>query len=196
MTGPWIAAYAGLWLVVVAVAALTLGVLRRIGAVLEAAEQALASTPAAGPGGLEPGAHVPDFRAQRLDGGTFSEEDLPDGGAVIVFLSSDCPPCRSLAREIARRPPAELPFFLVVESEEEAAELGLDLADRVLVQPSRELSVAFRTSATPHAFVVDRDGVILANKTPNTVEGLRKLARPILRGGDAAEKDTEAVVSV
>jgi len=74
-----------------------------------------------------------------------------------------------------------------VSGEEEAQSLGLSALPDVLIQPENELSIAFRTSTTPHAFAVGIDGTIIATSTPNSLDQLQELIRPPLEeGGEVA----------
>ncbi len=88
-----------------------------------------------------------------------------------------------------------IPSYVVVTSHSEVHSLGLEEVENVLVQRERELSIAFMTSTTPHAFAIDRSGMIVANSTPNTLSQLQELAQPaVTRGGDASRKQRTEVV--
>ncbi|MBA3736833.1 MAG: redoxin domain-containing protein [Actinobacteria bacterium] len=197
MSVPWITAFGVLSVCVLLIAVLLLGTLRRISGVLEQAEARLRDAPhGPGPGGLEPGTALPAFRARRFDGGWTTDEDLRGSPALVVFASSTCPACSGLIQGL-RRNGAELSIrsYVVVNSDEEVHALRLENVQNVLIQPDGELSIAFRTSTTPHAFAINRSGVIAAVSTPNNLSQLQELVpRAITRGGAASRQQQAEVV--
>ncbi|MBA3736106.1 MAG: hypothetical protein H0W90_13080 [Actinobacteria bacterium] len=197
MSVPWIVAFATLAACVVVTALIVLGTLRRISGVLEQAEARLAEMPPTlGPGGLEPGSLLPGFAAQRFAGGFLTDEDLRGSPALLIFVSSSCPACAGLIRDLRRTGAGiSIPHYLVTRDKEEVYSLGLETFGNVLMQPEYELSIAFRTSTTPHAFAIDRSGTIVAAETPNRLDQLRELVRPALgRGGDALDEKLRDVL--
>ena len=101
-----------------------------------------------------------------------------------------------LARDLRRKADAfPLPLYVAVNNEQDVGCLRLESLRDLLVQPANELSIAFRTSTTPHAFAIDRSGIVVATDTPNTFDHLLALVRPALReGGDALRRTPEEVV--
>lgn len=189
MSLPWIIAFALLTLCVLVTAALVLGTLRRISGVLEQAEVRLRDVTlmgGSGPAGLEPGASLPTFRAETLDRDLVTDADLRGAPAVLLFLSSDCPPCRALAHELRRRSDVGIHLYVVLGRIDEARELRLTGLENILLQGDGQLSQAFKTRATPHAFVFDAAGALVAAGTPNTYDHLRNLTRGVLEGGGDA----------
>lgn len=189
MSTPWIAAFVLLALVVALVAFLVVGMLRRIALVLEQAESRLRQLPSDfGPGGLAVGAPIADFVAETEAGIPFTASDLRGGPALVVFLSSGCAPCLTLARDLERADAERLGarLFAVLHDPSERLELGLSSAVRVLYQRDGAISQAFETSATPHTFVLDSAGRVVATGTPNSFEGLKRLVTDA-QGGDPNE---------
>lgn len=191
MSAPWIVAFGALAICVIATSLVLLGTLRRISGVLEQAEARLRDIPPRpGPGGLEPGTPLPEFRARRFSAGWVTDADLRGSPALVLFVSSTCPACSGLLRDIRRNgTDLSAPCYLVVDSEQEVRSLGLEEVENVLIQPENELSIAFRTSTTPHAFAIDRRGLVVGANTPNRLRHLQDAIRPALdRGGDAARQ--------
>jgi AhpC/TSA family len=187
----WIVAFGVLATCVLLTSVVLLGTLRRINGVLEQAEARLADMPATrGPGGLEPGSLLPAFAVQRFRGGVVTDGDLRGSPAVLLFLSSSCPACSALIRDLKRDAAGiPVPVYIVAKDERDVNSLGLEELANVLIQPNHELAIAFRTSTTPHAFAIDRTGTIIAADTPNRLGQLRELVRPVLReGGDAKDE--------
>jgi hypothetical protein len=194
---PWIVAFGFLSACVTLVALVLLGTLRRISAVLEQAEARLREMQtSAGPGGLESGSRLPVFRVQRFAGGWVSDDDLRGSAFLVVFVSSSCPACSELVRGIRRSGgDFALPTYIVVSSPEEVHLLGLDETRNVLIQADGDLSRAFRTTTTPHAFAFDSTGIVAAASTPNTLRQLEELVQNALRpeGGDSGHKLMDVV---
>ncbi len=188
MSTPWIVAFVALASCLFLLALIFLGTLRRIVGVLEQAEARLVNAPLSpGPGGLEPGTQLPPFQVRRLEGGWLGDDDVRGAPAAFVFLSSSCPACTGLVRDLRRGARLPLTVYVIVSGEEEAQSLGLSALPDVLIQPENELSIAFRTSTTPHAFAVGIDGTIIATSTPNSLDQLQELIRPPLEeGGEVA----------
>ena len=198
MSVPWIVVFGVLSGCVLLIAVVVLGTLRRISGVLEQAEAQLQNAPPGpGPGGLEPGTTAPAFKVRGFSGGWITDEELRGSAALIVFVSSTCPACSGLIRDLRRkRTELTIPFYVVVNSIEEVHVLGLEELDNVLVQPEHELSIAFRTSTTPHAFAINPSGVIVAVNTPNNLSQLKELVQPaVTRGGDAPVQRRSEVVA-
>lgn len=200
MTAPWIVLLCLLSTCVLLTALVVLGALRRISAVLEQAEARLRDLPAvpsSGPGGLEIGATLPSFQADRLGGAPVTDEELRGNAATIVFLSASCPPCAALARDLRRHPSRDESVYVVVSEANDAEQLRLTEAQQVLIQRDGQVSEAFKTTATPHAFVFDRAGVLVAAGTPNSGAALRRLAAPVIEeGGDATGQEARETISI
>jgi len=199
MNVPWIIAFALLAVCVALLTVVMLGTLRRISGVLEQTEARLREAPIAspGPGGLEPGSPLPAFSVRRFYGGWLTDDDIRGVPAIVVFISSTCPACSGLIRDLRRGADAlPLPVYIVADNDDEVQALGLTNVANVLIQPKHELAIAFRTSTTPHAFAIDRSGTIVATSTPNALNQLRELIEPALeRGGDAPGLEQVEVVS-
>jgi peroxiredoxin len=174
VSGAWVVAFVVLWLVVLVEAVLLLGTLRRISPILEQAESRLLAPDALDfkPGGLPPGTPVPEFSVTGATGGQVTRDDLLGESTILLFLSSDCPPCRLLSTELADLETAAqlgVRVVAVVDSEEKGGRFAerLTRSGIVIYQSDRELSSAFASSATPHAFGINADGVVVGSGTPS-----------------------------
>jgi thiol-disulfide isomerase/thioredoxin len=189
LTPVWIFAFALLASVVVVLALVVVGTLRRIAIVLEEAESRLSSAQALDlqPEGLSVGAEIGPFEGRRADGGRFADSDLVGTESIVLFLSSDCPPCRTLANDLGEPEAASELGVRVVAVLDETDRDGR-IAQRVqrgatvVYQSERSVARAFGSNATPHAFLVDGDGVVVARGTPNTIDGLVELAEAVRAG--------------
>ncbi|MEM6490323.1 MAG: DsbE family thiol:disulfide interchange protein [Pseudomonadota bacterium] len=130
---------------------------------------------------------VPNFDLPGLDGGRFTNGDLPTGEPTIVnFFASWCGPCRvehpflmDLADEAAvygvawRDDPVRSQAFL--------DELG-DPFRRVGVDRDNRVGVEFGLYGVPETYVIDADGrILLRHAGPITPEIVDQDIRPLLR---------------
>lgn len=178
MTGPWAAAVVLLWLLVVLLAVLVLGLLRRLGPVLERAERALrAGGVPEDLGGLPAGSRVQPFqvleRGRRVD---FAEAGPAD--RVVLFVDASCPACTTLTEALGDGPAlAGLPL-VVVPGQSTPAEhyAGLAAAGAVVLsQPDGAASAAFGQLAFPWAVALAGD-VVVGQTVPGSPEDLVRLA--------------------
>jgi hypothetical protein len=183
MSAAWMSAFVALWVLALILAVAFMGTLRRIGAVLEAAEQAL-QAPGVSKHGLPVGARVPWFEGVCPDGTIISTANFGESPATLLFLSGVCLPCHQLASELAtleREKARDLGLWVVVREQKDLDELAL-AAVNVILQPDGSIQQAFQTTATPHAFAI-KNGLVAASGHPNTAEALLELAYEGQKGG-------------
>lgn len=199
MSGFWVVAFVTLWALVLLLAFLVLGTLRRLTPIIERAETNLAAAViGASPGGLEPGTVVPPFSVQQVDGRAFTEADLNGSRSIVLFLSRNCQSCERFIRDLKKERVPELGARLVAVTDEpeQARELAVSAEVSVVVQENRSLARIFETNATPHAFVLDEARRVLTSGTPNDWGGLRQLlARSEGGGGSTSNVAAAAVAS-
>ena len=180
MTGPWIVAFLALWAVVLVLAVLVLGLLRRIGPVLERAERAIRMSDAlAHVDGLPPGATVPGFEVVDPGGRRLAFVDAGPGDRVVLFVDADCPACSGLADALAAEPGiAQQPIVVVsgkatpVGHYARLAAAGLP----VFGQPDGAASAAFQQQAFPYAVALSATRTVVAALIPGSPADLMKLA--------------------
>jgi peroxiredoxin len=195
MSAPWLAALLALWAIVILLALIVLGTLRRLVPLLERAEASLgASNHNARRSGLSPGTPVPAFSAQELGRATFTDADLRGSKSIVLFLGSACAACERFVDDLrVGRVPDLGAHLIVVADVAEDAENYRAHGVTVLVQQDRSLARIFERDRVPHAFVVDEDGRVLANSWPNEWERLRALVRQA-DGGGVRESDFSSEV--
>jgi hypothetical protein len=182
MTAPWIAAILGLWAVVLLIAALGVGLLRRATATLEGTQALLRGmTRKPDVGGLTEGARLRDFDAIDAHGGRVHSASFRGQPTIYLLMDNECGPCEELERELTR----DLDWLdgirlvAIFEGGDHPHDSALPSEVEVLFQRAAEVSSAFESSATPHAFAVDGTGVVVAKTVPNSVEHLRELAQSL-----------------
>lgn len=177
MTGPWIAAFVVLSLVVVLLAGVVLGLSARIISVLARAE-ALVSRVNLDEvfKGLEVGASLPDFTAEHLAGPAITTPPT-SSGRLLLFLDADCAPCRDLVIALNHEDvPLPLQKIAILQLLEGSRLPPLPYDWTVLSQHDREVSRALRVSATPYAYVVNQENTVVAAGIPNTPADLQRMA--------------------
>jgi len=127
--------------------------------------------------GLPVGTRAPAFELEGVDGRRYSLDSLlaSDRRLMLVFSAATCGPCEVLMPRIAswqREHGERLGIAVIASGDRErirakAVEHSLE---GVLLQMEREVADAYRTSGTPTAVVIDRDG---------------RIASPTVGGADA-----------
>jgi hypothetical protein len=197
MSASWIAAFAALALVVTALAVVVLGLLRRIAPVLERVEAVHEGGTHVDRddliGGLHIGSRIPlvtaldeHGREQTLDSG--------DQPAVYLIVEPGCAFCETLVEDL--RSSAEvLPvhIFLICDDDDEGRQFvaGIHAPNVGVFFQNGEVSTAFRTTATPYAFVVENRNVV-SRGHPNRLRSLLDLIGQADRGDAPADLERTA----
>lgn len=186
MSGPWVAAFAALWLVTLLNTAVVLGGLRRIANVLERAEARL---PGEGPAfGAAVGSAIDPFDLVDEGGRELGWAELVREPTIFLFMSKHCAACDGLAEHLAgsREQVDGVPLVVVVDDGAEARPEGLPPDLSVLYQRDGAATRALDNRATPQAYVLDPSGVVLGRRVPATLDDLRDLAWFQRNGGGRA----------
>ena len=130
--------------------------------------------------GLKAGALAPDFCLPRIDGGELSLAELRDKRVLLVFSDPDCGPCQELAPQLQELHESRHDLAVVVISRRDAEanrakaeELGLTFP--IVLQRNWETSLKYAMFATPIAYLIDEQGVLL-NDVAVGVEPILALA--------------------
>ncbi len=191
MSGPWVAAFITLTVLVLLLTVTVIGLMRRTALVLERAESAISTLP--GPGvamGVGPGTEVPAFETTNSAGDRWRSHRERGRPRVMLFVDAGCAPCERLINEIQASPVSLGDAELVMVTREPDGRLS-DLGNRytVLMDTDGAVSEAFGTSITPNAFAVDADGVVVAREVPASAEALARLAGALsVMSDDALER--------
>jgi hypothetical protein len=124
------------------------------------------------PGGLAPGAPVPNFLAETHTGGRIDETHLGPGPAGVAFFSASCEACAAHAPEFAA---VGAPKLAVLAGEGHTAEAILAaLRDVPVVREADEgsLAQAFRVDTFPTYFAVDHGHVMASAGSADELAGL------------------------
>jgi peroxiredoxin len=147
--------------------------------------------------GLKPGTPAPGFRLKNIHGGLVSLEDYRGCRVLLVFSDPHCGPCDALAPQLGQLHKAHanhgLVFIMigrgdVQENRRKAKQYGIEFP--IALQDQWKLSKEYGIFATPVAFLIGEDGIILANVAVGT-DAIRELALQGLGKG----KDLEHALS-
>jgi len=186
MSSAWIVAYCALAALVLLLALLVLGLMRRIIPTLEQTQELLsAAAQRAIIGGLTPGSTVPSFVVETTDGSRFTEADFGADRTVVLFIEDSCTACAGFVQDLLAGAVPELAARLVVVSNTRSAAQHLTTSPdvTVLVDDQRLVAQAFESAVSPQVFVVDPHARVVAVGMPSTWNELRALIDGA-RGGD------------
>lgn len=196
MTGMWIFAFISLAAVVVLLAVVVLGLLRRLEPLMEQSQMLLsASARRLTIGGLPPGSTVRPFAAHDVRGAPFTDLDLRGATNVVLFLDDGCAACDRLFQrlETGRVPDVRAPLLVVTNTVEGGRRLALSDDVTVVVDGDRLVARAFESAVSPQAFVVDGYGRVLASETPTDWDQLASVVTAA-KGGDLGTDPSAAYV--
>jgi peroxiredoxin len=133
--------------------------------------------------GLAAGTPAPDFRLPLLHGGELSLEEYRGREVLLVFSDPNCGPCDQLApqlEQIARRT-SGIQVLMVSRGDREAnqakaAQQGLTFP--VVLQRQWEVSREYAMFATPVAYLIDAEGVIVSDVAVGVEPIMALLASP------------------
>jgi methylamine dehydrogenase accessory protein MauD len=157
----------GLWLAVLVLGFLLLGALRALGLLQWQLEQLQATTPSrVGRHGLPAGKKAPAFMLPSTDGKEIALSDFAGRQVLLVFTQSGCSPCKAIVPELNRLAERGTHQVLVINNDSidhtRTWSHEADARFPVLAQEKYAISKRFEAYATPFAFLIDEEGIILS----------------------------------
>jgi peroxiredoxin len=151
--------------------------LKALGVVRWQLEQLHATTPSrVGRDGVRPGARAPEFTLPAVDGNQRSLDGFRGRKVLLAFTQSGCEPCYAILPELIKLHRRGEHQVVVVNNGElnETRDwaLGARVPFAVLVQEKFALSRRYEAYATPFAFLIDEDGVVVSKGIIGTREHL------------------------
>ena len=173
MSAPWIAAYAVLWLAVLVVAFTMIGLVRRIGGVLEGLERHVSGAHA--DFGAAVNSTVSPFDLVDAGGRTIPYDELVAEPTLVLVMSDHCAACTTLVEQLedVGGSIVGVPLAVVTNADEASYPAGL----RVLFERGGEATNALDNRATPQAYVLDPTGRVLDRRVPGSLRHLEEMAR-------------------
>ena len=172
MSAPWVVLVVALWLVVIGETVLVLGLSRRLTAL-----ESPRTTHVGGAtmGAMPIGTPIPREIADRL---AIPSPDTAISASVILFLSPECGPCRTLADAVKAQTigrDAGQDFEIVVVTNEAGVE-RFSHVGRTVLDPVGATARSLSVPGTPFGFGTDSQGIIRRIGLANTVDDVRQLA--------------------
>jgi hypothetical protein len=176
MPAPWVALIVVLWVVVIMLAVLVLGLLRRIQHLQPSPLPAAAPRPPlTGPTLGRPAPVVAGYK-------DLAPSAMDDSPQVVVFLNSSCGICVKIADELRSISAyVDAPTYfegveLVIVTDPVWAESLADLAPLIVGQIDGKLSERWQVPGTPYAVAIDHDGYVRAASFVTDLAHLREIA--------------------
>jgi thiol-disulfide isomerase/thioredoxin len=180
MSGPWLAAFLTLAVLVMLMGVVVLGLLRRMGSVLERTETLLMEGGSGLPlEGLPAGTELPFFEARTIDGERITDSDFVGMPSLFIFLDEDCHPCKELLAEfsLVEQLPPTVRVVVAIDSKGEIPAHRLPGGVLLVDGTDHTLAQTFRSSIRPNAVGVDPSGTVVGHSIPNSVDDLWTLMR-------------------
>jgi methylamine dehydrogenase accessory protein MauD len=157
-----------LWAAILALGFLVLGALRALGLVNWRLDQLELTRPSRlGRDGLKAGRKAPDFTLPCTSGGEISLHDFAGRKVLLVFTQAGCGPCHDMAPEFNRvQAKGECQLLVVNNGEpDESREWAAEIQARfpVLLQEKFSVAKRYEIFATPFAFLIDEQGIIVSS---------------------------------
>jgi thiol-disulfide isomerase/thioredoxin/uncharacterized membrane protein YphA (DoxX/SURF4 family) len=165
VASPAMAVSVGVLVIVVVQGWFIVQLMRQQGRLLLRLEVLEGARPEAEPEGLPLGVVAPEFALAGPTGQTRTLDELRGRGqpVMVVFTSSNCPPCRALLPELARWEREwqdDLTVAVVADQLPQDHANGAPPALALLVDGDDAVSRSYRVGATPSAVVVGVDGTV------------------------------------
>ncbi|HYA36254.1 MAG TPA: methylamine dehydrogenase accessory protein MauD [Candidatus Binataceae bacterium] len=168
-----------LWIVVIALSAVVMALVRQIGVLHERIAPMGALTIDHGP---KIGEVAPVFELGVVGGGgkiRVGAADANGKGTLLMFVSPTCPVCKKMipiVKSLAKESEKFVPVFASdgEEPEQERFARENNLAPYPLVL-SRELGTTYQVAKLPYAVLIDANGIVRAKGLVNTREHLESL---------------------
>jgi thiol-disulfide isomerase/thioredoxin len=173
VSAPWIAAIAALWLTVLVLTFTVIGIVRRVGTVLEGVEQRLSS---AAELGAAVDSTISPFQVVDARGRAVVFEELVTQPTLLLVMSNHCSACEALATQLegVGESVGGMPFVVVTNAD---PEVPYPATLPVLYDPDGAATKALDNRATPQAYVLDSTGLVLDRRVPGSPADLEEMAR-------------------
>jgi hypothetical protein len=128
--------------------------------------------------GLPVGRTAPDWQISAADGGSLAAASFAGTRHVLLFADTSCRACDDVVpAAVAAAAAGELPPVIVIAREDGAAMPASWTGRWTGVEHGGEVSEAFRVEVSPHLFVIDESGAIVAQGGAATLADVHALVR-------------------
>lgn len=142
-------------------------------------------------GGLPVGRTAPDWVIATADGGSFAASSLAGTRHVLLFADATCAACDEVVPAAIRAAEdGDVPPVVVIGRDGDELPAAWS-GPRTGVEHGDDVSAAFRVEVSPHIFVIDEGGAIVAQGGAASLEDVEALVREgtgiqVLPGADDA----------
>jgi peroxiredoxin len=152
--------------------------------------------------GLRAGTPAPMFRLPQIDGGELNLKEYHGRRTLLVFSDPDCGPCDRLAPQLEElhRTRSDFSILMVSRRDEEANRNkieSLGLTFPVVLQKNWEISKLYGMFATPIAYLINEQGIIVSDvaKGVDPILALVPTPESLHNGSDALRQSKAEVAS-
>ena len=129
-------------------------------------------------GGLPVGRTAPDWEIAVTDGGSLAAGSLAGTRHVLLFADTQCRACDEVVpAAVAAAAAGALPPVVVIARDEDTELPSAWNGRWTGVEHHGEVSAAFRVDVSPHLFVIDEGGAIVAQGGATTLADVEALVR-------------------
>ena len=129
-------------------------------------------------GGLPVGRSAPDWEIAASDGGSLAATSLAGKRHVLLFADTSCRACNDVVpAAVAAAADGTLPPVVVIARDEDTELPSSWSSPWTGIEREGEVSAAFRVDVSPHLFVIDEGGAIVAQGGAATLADVEALVR-------------------
>jgi len=129
-------------------------------------------------GGLPVGRAAPDWEIAAADGGSIAATSLAGTRHVLLFADTSCRACDDVVpAAVAAAEAGTLPSVVVIARDEDTEMPPSWSGPWTGVEHQGDVSAAFRVDVSPHLFVIDEGGAIVAQGGAATLTDVEALVR-------------------
>jgi len=129
-------------------------------------------------GGLPVGRAAPDWEIAAADGGSIAATSLAGTRHVLLFADTSCRACDDVVpAAVAAAEAGTLPTVVVIARSEDTEMPPSWSGPWTGVEHQGDVSAAFRVDVSPHLFVIDEGGAIVAQGGAATLTDVEALVR-------------------
>lgn len=129
-------------------------------------------------GGLPIGRTAPGWQITTSDGGSLAAASLAGARHILLFADTSCRACDDIVpAAVVAAANGVLPPVVVIVREDGAPMPSSWEGPRTGVEHGDEVSEAFRVEVSPHLFVIDEGGAVVAQGGAGTLSDVESLVR-------------------
>jgi methylamine dehydrogenase accessory protein MauD len=178
----WMASIIALWVLVLFETVLLVLLLRALGEIRQRGGFATPVSNAHANEGLPLGTQAPAFSAKTPEGNAFNLAETDGKWRVLTFISPGCSACESALKTLQdfQQEKQDIDVLVVAGTdfkENQAYATEKETSLPLLTPTSKAGKEAFQVQGVPFAFILDKNGIILAKSVLNARDHLQELLK-------------------